>query len=251
MFKKGNKISNTGRTRFKKGEKGFWTGKKRPNMTGEKNPSKKPEVREKISKNNARYWLGKKQSSEVIEKRISQIRGEKNGMWIDGRSLARKGKKEKYIPTKEHKKKIGITMKGRKYLNRKSPPPFTEEHRKNLKENNPHYWLNKRNPLLTGNKNPNWKDGITPENMKERGSLDYKLWRKSVFERDNFTCQKYGISGGELNAHHINNFSDFPELRFAIDNGITLSKKAHLEFHNKYSRKNNTKEQLLEFLNNK
>ena len=93
-----------------------------------------------------------------------------------------------------------------------------------------------------------WKGGITPKNQKIRQSFESKLWRKTIFERDNFICQKYGIKGGELAAHHINNFADFPELRFAIDNGITLSKKAHQEFHKKYGTKNNTREQLKEFL---
>jgi len=78
---------------------------------------------------------------------------------------------------------------------------------------------------------------------------DYELWRKSIFQRDDFTCQKYGIKGGKLVAHHINNFSQFPELRLAIDNGITLSEKAHKEFHKKYGKKNNTKGQIKEFLN--
>jgi hypothetical protein len=48
--------------------------------------------------------------------------------------------------------------------------------------------------------------------------------------------------------HHINNFADYPELRFALNNVITLSKKAHEEFHKMYGKQNNTKEQLLEFL---
>ena len=99
-----------------------------------------------------------------------------------------------------------------------------------------------------GEKSVFWKGGITPEMMKIRMSLEYKLWRKSVFERDGFTCQKYGVVGRKLVAHHINNFSDFPELRLAIDNGITLSDKAHREFHKKYGIKNNTKKQLDEFL---
>jgi hypothetical protein len=99
-----------------------------------------------------------------------------------------------------------------------------------------------------------WNKGLgnkTPENKRIHHSIEYKLWRESVFARDNYTCQKYGIKGGRLHPHHIKNFSSNPELRFAIDNGITLSKKAHKLFHKIYGVKNNTMEQLLEFLNNK
>ena len=99
-----------------------------------------------------------------------------------------------------------------------------------------------------GEKAYQWKGGITPENIKIRTSIESQLWRKTIFAHDNFTCQKYGIRGRKLHAHHINNFADFPELRFAIDNGITLSDKAHIEFHKKYGKKNNTREQLDDFL---
>ena len=95
-----------------------------------------------------------------------------------------------------------------------------------------------------------WNKGlgnITPENTRTRKSLNYKIWRKACFERDNFTCQIIGEYGGNLIVHHINNFADFPELRFAIDNGITMRKNIHDEFHKQYGYKNNTKEQLLEF----
>ena len=87
-----------------------------------------------------------------------------------------------------------------------------------------------------------------PELSKIRLSIEYRLWREAVFARDNWTCQKYEIKGCVLHAHHIQNFIQFPELRFAIDNGITLSKKAHKEFHKKYGNQNNTKEQIIEFL---
>lgn len=101
---------------------------------------------------------------------------------------------------------------------------------------------------MTGYKNPNWKGGITPENSKIRHSIEYRLWRESVFARDNWTCQKTKVKGGNLHPHHIKNFAEYPELRFAIDNGITFSKKTHDKFHKKYGRKNNTLEQVIEFL---
>ena len=69
--------------------------------------------------------------------------------------------------------------------------------------------------------------GNSSKNHRIRTSIEYKLWRKACFERDNFTCQITGTSGGELVVHHVNNFADFPELRTAINNGITMRKKVH------------------------
>jgi len=106
-------------------------------------------------------------------------------------------------------------------------------------------------PQISGENSAFWKGGITPLHTKIRTSLEMRLWKKACFERDNYTCAKYGVRTGGLVVHHINNFSSFPELRTSISNGITLSKKAHVEFHNLYGYKDNTKEQLEEFLNNK
>ena len=104
---------------------------------------------------------------------------------------------------------------------------------------------------MIGSKNIFWKGGKMkdyPKLFQIRLSIDYSLWRQSVFSRDNWKCQKYGIVGGVLHAHHIKNFRQFPELRFAIDNGITLSTKAHREFHKIYGKEDNTIEQMEEFL---
>ena len=98
------------------------------------------------------------------------------------------------------------------------------------------------------NKNPSWKGGITPLNAHIRNSFQGRLWAKAVKERDSFTDQKTGIRGGKLVSHHILNFVEYPELRFAIDNGITLSDKSHREFHSRYGKTHNTREQLEEFL---
>ena len=66
-----------------------------------------------------------------------------------------------------------------------------------------------------------------------RKSEEYKNWRMRVFERDDFKCQVCGKVGGELNAHHIKEFSKYPELRFKVDNGITLCVKCHKKIHNR------------------
>lgn len=72
-----------------------------------------------------------------------------------------------------------------------------------------------------------WKGGITPEHRMIRASAKYRDWRKAVFERDDYTCQKCGIRGGILNADHIKLFSAFPELRFELSNGRTLCVGCH------------------------
>ena len=77
----------------------------------------------------------------------------------------------------------------------------------------------------------NWKGGKTSENQRERNSAAYAAWRKAVFVRDEFTCQLCGQVGGNLNAHHIKPFAEFPDLRFDESNGITLCKRCHYEVH--------------------
>ena len=73
-------------------------------------------------------------------------------------------------------------------------------------------------------KNPNWKGGISPRIMN---SKEYKNWRKNIFKRDNWLCQKCKKRGRELEAHHIKEWALYPKLRFKISNGLTLCKKCH------------------------
>jgi len=84
-----------------------------------------------------------------------------------------------------------------------------------------------------------------------RFSEEYELWRQEVYERDDYTCQYCGEYGGKLNVHHLDGYHWCIEKRVDVDNGITLCKNCHNEFHHIYGRNNNTREQFIEWLNNK
>ena len=80
--------------------------------------------------------------------------------------------------------------------------------------------------LMIGELHWNWKGGVTPLRKKLYFSEEYKLWRNAIFERDNYTCIWCG-STSNLTTDHIKTWADYPELRFAIDNGRTLCLDCH------------------------
>lgn len=187
----------------------------------------------------------KKMSDVCISRGIHA--GEKNGMF------GKKGIRAPFFGrhhSKKWKKMISNKFKGRE---------FSQEWKNKLKKNSSHYWKGKHlserqrkvlSKLQQGKNGSNWKGGVSRKNEILRSSLESTLWREKVFKRDNYTCQKTKIKGGSLEAHHIKNFAEYPELRFKVNNGITFSKKIHDRFHKIYGKRNNTKRQLEEFLNN-
>ena len=80
---------------------------------------------------------------------------------------------------------------------------------------------------MSGIKNGMWKGEILPERKRLYFTEEYKNWRSSVFQRDNWTCQTCGKRGCILEAHHINEWCNYPELRFEISNGVTLCQECH------------------------
>lgn len=135
--------------------------------------------------------------------------------------------------TKETKDRMSIAHKNNPtnfWLGKKMSPEF----RKKLSESQKGRvaWNKGLRGLNCGEKNPSWKGGVTSINTKIRQSADYKLWRASVFKRDNYTC----ICCGErtrkgkrikLNADHIKPFAFYPELRLVLENGRTLCIGCH------------------------
>lgn len=106
----------------------------------------------------------------------------------------------------------------------------------------------KKKPYITGEKNGQWKGGVTPINKLIRHSFEYKEWIKIIFNRDNYTCQKCNKKSNNLKAHHIESFDNNPNLRTNIDNGITFCKDCHDNFHHIFGKGNNTKKQLNKFI---
>lgn len=59
--------------------------------------------------------------------------------------------------------------------------------------------------------------------MKKQLDGRYRGWMKSVKNRDKWSCRiADGKCNGRLEAHHILRWSKFPELRYEVNNGITL-----------------------------
>ena len=71
------------------------------------------------------------------------------------------------------------------------------------------------------------------DNNAGRHCGEYAEWRKGVFKRDDYTCQRCGKRGVTLNAHHIKEYAKYPAMRYDIDNGITLCAKCHKKIHRK------------------
>lgn len=179
-------------------------------------------------------------------------------------SVAHKGKSL----SKEHKLRISESQRGKVLSNEHKQrlskanrgKVFTAEHRCKLSEShkgerNPFYGRHHTKETIqrmSGENNVNWKGGITSEYVKIRESHKNRIWRRDVFERDMYTCQKCGdTQGGNLNAHHIINFADIydtNELAYDTTNGITFCDVCHRRFHRIYGKMANNYQQVDEFL---
>lgn len=86
-----------------------------------------------------------------------------------------------------------------------------------------------RFPQNSGENHWNWKSDRSQLKRQDRkDNPDYKRWRQAVWERDNYRCCiNTGSCHGKIQAHHIYRFSDYPTLRYVVDNGITVCQRHH------------------------
>lgn len=100
----------------------------------------------------------------------------------------------------------------------KSKPPLSEEHKKKIGEaqkgSKSHWWITDRTKLKTG--------------RVQMYDYQYKLWMKQVKNRDKWKCRIGNEDcSGRLEAHHILPWSQSPELRYEVNNGISLCHYHH------------------------
>jgi hypothetical protein len=69
-----------------------------------------------------------------------------------------------------------------------------------------------------------WEGG-----QNERVNHEYLKWRKAVLNRDHSVC-RICHSTQNLEVHHIHRFATYPDLRWNLENGISLCHECHVKF---------------------
>jgi 5-methylcytosine-specific restriction endonuclease McrA len=116
---------------------------------------------------------------------------------------------------------------------RHRPREFSSDHLRNMSE--------ARLGKYGGSANGNWKGGVTIDNIRARGSKDYKEWRNASLALRGFKCQECGVVDGStcdccgtrvrLHVHHVLSFAKFHEKRFDPENSEILCPRCHWQRH--------------------
>ena len=111
---------------------------------------------------------------------------------------------------------------------------FTAEHVQNIRKS-----LIAR--AAYGEKNPNWKGGLTEINRIARNNWEAREWRLNSLIRANYRCEKCGVEEDhsceccgvriKLHVHHVKSFAKFPADRYDPENSEVLCPKCHHKEH--------------------
>jgi len=96
--------------------------------------------------------------------------------------------------------------------------------------------------------NPDLSDEERDYSKNRQNNPLYKKWRRQVYKKDNYTCQKCSKKGYKLNAHHIESWASNEDLRLVVSNGTVFCEDCHKIFHKIYGKKSNNQQQLIQFL---
>ncbi|WP_252251155.1 HNH endonuclease [Clostridium sp. VAP52] len=94
-----------------------------------------------------------------------------------------------------------------------------------------------------------WNATKTQEERENGRKIEgYTEFVKKVLARDNYICQCCNKHYNYLEVHHLDGYDWCKEKRIDETNGITLCETCHGNFHMKYGKGNNTKEQFEEWI---
>lgn len=142
-----------------------------------------------------------------------------------------KGKKGLQKHTEETKRKISEVQKGR-WVGNKSPVWKGGKARCIgcailLSDYKIRRCLSCRGKHYSGEKHWSWK-GENCKKQEERNNSLYKNWVSRIKKRDRWTCKINNQDcSGYCEVHHILSWSAYPELRYEVNNGITLCQGHH------------------------
>lgn len=104
-----------------------------------------------------------------------------------------------------------------------------------------------RGESYRGKNHPFYNPEITDsERVKKRNYNKSYVWSKAVRNRDGWKCIICGHNS-KCVAHHLDSYMAFPLKRYDVDNGVTLCRPHHIDFHKKYGIKKTTKKQFEEY----
>lgn len=136
----------------------------------------------------------------------------KKGIHLSPKTEFQKGR----VPSKEVRIKLSLAKKGKK------PNNYGTKQSEEMKA--------RRFAKISGENNYRWISDRTllKDDSKERGGQLHREWSRSVKNRDSWKCKiSNSDCGSRLESHHILNWKDYPELRYNINNGITLCHTHH------------------------
>ena len=216
-------------------------------------------------------------NSEVVKKRNEEL-------WKNDNFRQRRSEDMKNLWQDEDFRKKGIERT--KKLNEElwQDEDFRKMHSNRMKKMANEMWHDEDFKQMQsgriGNKNPNYKGGITLIAKHLRNLNIIRQWRKDTYIRENSKCQLTGkhVHGGNSDVHHLYSFnmivkeahdlyniqikenvSEYTEEELKLleeyvaschidtSNAVLLSEEVHSLFHTIYGCKNNTPEQYIEF----
>lgn len=130
---------------------------------------------------------------------------------------------------------------------------YRSKRSKQRTELNKEMWNNEEfKKAHSGENHYNYNQNLSDEDREDRRKQQgYNEWAYKVKELADFTCDCCGQRNGTHHSHHLEGYNNNKHLRLDIHNGVCLCERCHKEFHKIYGYGNNTKEQYIEFKENK